>query len=52
MQKKNRRVLKSDCTFIFCEHGKSPDENVLKWQNRINPYWKQIAGGCNLNKNI
>ena len=50
--KEFRRVLKSDGTFIFCEHGKSPDENVLKWQNRINPYWKQIAGGCNLNKNI
>ena len=46
------RVLKSDGTLIFCEHGQSPDENILNWQNRINPYWRKVAGGCNLNKNI
>ena len=42
----------SDGTLIFCEHGQSPDENILNWQNRINPYWRKVAGGCNLNKNI
>ena len=28
------------------------DEKVAKWQQRLNPYWKKIAGGCNLNRDI
>jgi ubiquinone/menaquinone biosynthesis C-methylase UbiE len=47
-----RRVLKPGGKLIFCEHGKAPDEVVQKWQNRINPVWKRIGGGCNLNKDI
>jgi ubiquinone/menaquinone biosynthesis C-methylase UbiE len=47
-----RRVLKSSGQLLFCEHGKAPDAGVLKWQNRINPIWKKLAGGCNLNKDI
>ena len=50
--KEFHRVLKSDGTLIFCEHGQSPDRNISYWQNRINPYWRKVAGGCNLNKNI
>ena len=44
-----RRVLKQDGRLIFCEHGAAPDEAVRRWQNRLNPIWKRIAGGCNLN---
>ena len=47
-----KRVLRSDGRMIFCEHGESPDANVHKWQKRINPLWKKIAGGCNLDRNI
>ena len=47
-----KRVLRSDGKMIFCEHGESPDANVHKWQKRINPLWKKIAGGCNLDRNI
>lgn len=47
-----RRVLKPKGKILFVEHGKAPDEQVLKWQNRINPYWKKIGGGCNLNRDI
>jgi ubiquinone/menaquinone biosynthesis C-methylase UbiE len=47
-----RRVLKPNGQLIFCEHGEAPDENIRKWQARINPYWKKIAGGCNLNRPI
>ena len=47
-----RRVLRSDGRMIFCEHGEAPDANVHKWQKRINPLWKKIAGGCNLDRNI
>jgi ubiquinone/menaquinone biosynthesis C-methylase UbiE len=47
-----RRVLKPNGKLIFCEHGKAPDKVVQKWQNRINPLWKRVGGGCNLNKDI
>lgn len=47
-----RRVLKPTGRLIFTEHGEAPDEGVLKWQNRINPLWRKIAGGCNLNRPI
>jgi len=47
-----RRVLKANGKLLFCEHGKAPDAAVQKWQNRINPLWKRIGGGCNLNKDI
>jgi len=46
------RVLKPQGKLIFCEHGLAPDANVSKWQNRIDPYWGKIAGGCHLNRNI
>ena len=45
-----RRVLKPDGSLIFAEHGKSPDRQVQKWQDRINPVWKVVGGGCNLNR--
>ena len=47
-----KRVLKPEGKLIFCEHGIAPDEKVYKWQKRINPLWKKIAGGCNLHRNI
>jgi len=47
-----RRVLKPDGVLLFCEHGRSPDLNVARWQDRINPYWNRIAGGCNVNRDI
>jgi ubiquinone/menaquinone biosynthesis C-methylase UbiE len=47
-----RRVLKNGGKMIFCEHGEAPDENIRKWQKRINPIWGKIAGGCNINRKI
>jgi len=47
-----RRVLKPGGKMIFCEHGLAPDENIRKWQNRLNPVWKRLAGGCNLNRDV
>jgi ubiquinone/menaquinone biosynthesis C-methylase UbiE len=47
-----RRVLKPNGKLIFCEHGQAPDANIQKWQNRINPSWRVLFGGCNLNRDI
>ena len=47
-----RRVLKPTGHLLFVEHGRSPDANVQRWQDRLNPIWKRIAGGCHLNRTI
>ena len=47
-----KRVLKRGGKLIFCEHGEAPDENIRKWQKRINPFWGKLAGGCNINRKI
>jgi ubiquinone/menaquinone biosynthesis C-methylase UbiE len=44
-----RRVLKQGGQLIFYEHGTAPDAGVRRWQKRLNPIWKRVAGGCNLN---
>ena len=50
--KEIKRVMKDDGIMLFCEHGIAPDENVMKWQNRVNPLWGKLFGGCNINRNI
>jgi ubiquinone/menaquinone biosynthesis C-methylase UbiE len=47
-----RRVLKPDGNLLFCEHGRAPDAEIQRWQDRLNPYWKKMAGGCHLNRDI
>jgi ubiquinone/menaquinone biosynthesis C-methylase UbiE len=47
-----RRVLKPGGELLFCEHGLSPDAGVHAWQQRIQPFWKPLAGGCHLDRNI
>ncbi len=47
-----RRVLKPNGELIFCEHGKAPEKSIERWQNLINPVWKRLGGGCNLNRDI
>ncbi len=46
------RVLKPGGELIFCEHGTAPDESVRRWQDRMNPIWKRLGGGCHLNRAI
>lgn len=46
------RVLKPEGKLLFCEHGRSSDANVCRWQNRVTPAWRKIAGGCHLNRPI
>lgn len=47
-----RRVLRPDGQLLFAEHGLSPDAGVSRWQNRLTPAWKRIAGGCHMNRPI
>lgn len=46
------RVLKPGGRLLFSEHGAAPDANVRRWQDRLNPMWKRLGGGCNLNRDI
>ena len=50
--KEMSRIMKPGGQILFTEHGKAPDANVHKWQNRIDPYWKKIAGGCHSGRDI
>lgn len=47
-----RRVLKPGGRMLFSEHGKAPDPGVEKWQRRVEPLWKRMAGGCHLTRPI
>jgi len=47
-----RRVLKPGGSFHFVEHGHAPDEKVVRWQERLEPINKRLAGGCHLTRRI
>lgn len=46
------RVLKPGAEFHFVEHGRAEAPRPQRWQDRINPLWKRVAGGCHLNRPI
>lgn len=47
-----KRVLVPGGRLLFSEHGVAPDANVARWQARLQPLWKPLAGGCHLNRDI
>ncbi|WP_299871353.1 class I SAM-dependent methyltransferase [uncultured Cocleimonas sp.] len=49
--KEIKRVLKPNGSFIFLEHVASEcGSDRRKWQNRLNPFWRKLAGNCHLNR--
>lgn len=47
-----RRVLRPEGTFHVLEHGLAPDKEVARWQRRLEPVQKRIAGGCHLTRDM
>jgi ubiquinone/menaquinone biosynthesis C-methylase UbiE len=45
-----RRLLTPDGRLFFIEHGRAPDAAVARWQDRLEPLWKRIGGGCHLTR--
>jgi ubiquinone/menaquinone biosynthesis C-methylase UbiE len=47
-----RRVLRPGGTLHFVEHGLAPDEEVRRWQRRLEPVQKRLFGGCHLTRRV
>jgi ubiquinone/menaquinone biosynthesis C-methylase UbiE len=45
-----RRVLRPRGKLLFAEHGRAPEASVARWQDRLTPVWRRLAGGCHLNR--
>jgi ubiquinone/menaquinone biosynthesis C-methylase UbiE len=47
-----RRVLRPGGSVHVLEHGLAPDPRVAKWQHRMEPMQKRMAGGCHLTRDV
>jgi ubiquinone/menaquinone biosynthesis C-methylase UbiE len=45
-----RRVLRPGGELRFYEHVRSNQPRMSRWQDRVNPLWRRIGGGCNANR--
>lgn len=46
------RVLAPTGRLLYCEHGRAPDASVRRWQERLQPLWGKVAGGCHLGRDV
>ena len=47
-----RRVVRDGGSLHVLEHGLAPDESVRRWQRRLEPLQRTIAGGCHLTRDV
>uniref|UniRef100_UPI003F4C9FF3 class I SAM-dependent methyltransferase n=1 Tax=Nocardioides sp. SYSU DS0663 TaxID=3416445 RepID=UPI003F4C9FF3 len=47
-----RRVLRPGGSVHFLEHGLADDPTVARWQRRLDPVHKRVAGGCHLSRDV
>jgi ubiquinone/menaquinone biosynthesis C-methylase UbiE len=47
-----RRVVRDGGRLHALEHGLAPDEGVRRWQRRLEPLQKAVAGGCHLTRDV
>ena len=47
-----RRVLRPGGKFYFYEHVASDSPRRRRWEDRLNPVWRFLTTGCNLNRGI
>lgn len=47
-----RRVLRPRGRFCFADHGAGPLVRQRRWQDRLTPAWRRLAGGCHLDRAI
>jgi SAM-dependent methyltransferase len=47
-----RRVVRPGGRLHFLEHGAADTERVRRWQRRMEPLQRRIAGGCHLTRDV
>jgi SAM-dependent methyltransferase len=47
-----RRVLRPGGELHVLEHGLAPEPGVVRWQRRLEPLQRRVAGGCHLTRDV